>query len=410
MKIVLWKGYHHPDLLSLIQAAWSGEQLLVLCPPLLKDFSFVQHLPEGDISFHGEWSESERAALPRDGFSKYRAQSLYPATPVLGVFTSGSISGRPRLVLYSKKNIESSLNGILSVFDAARITSIFCYPQPFHTFGLLLGYVQSIRLGIPLHTPEGKYTRDSHQKRARLADPGLLTLGTPTHFYDLIHEDHGLAPSYSCIIGGAPVTVRLWNSIRDDLRIEKPSIGYGCTEACPGITHHPPGQPPREDSEIGFPLKDAHPEPLHGEGVRISGPSLCLATIDEAGIKFPSQLTIRDDIEVRPDGMWLYRGRLDLILNRGGQKYSLEQIELVLAQKLDVSAVALAVKDERFGEDLGLLLKGQAPKNLGDLVREEFGIQIKTSHLREVREFPQNESLKLDRKACRRLFEEVGSS
>lgn len=384
MTPALWKGYHSEELPGFIAKAWDTEELLVLCPPMLKDFSFLKALEETKLPFK----------------------------PVLGVFTSGTMSSSPRLVLYSRENILAALEGIFSLFDRARIGHIFCYPQAFHTFGLTLGYVAAHVCGWKLHTPHGKYSRVSHEDRLALREPDVLTLGTPTHFYDLLQLVKGgreIAPSYTCIMGGAGVSRALWQSVRDDLKIEAPSIGYGCTEAAPGISHLAPGRAPTCDDEIGFPLSSI--DSITGpEGVEIFGSSLCRAIIQDGRVEFPERVMIRDRVLTNDEGSWVYGGRLDLTLNRGGQKFSLEAIEKSLAENLQAGVVAAAVRDVRFGEDLGLAVistrgRDEFAAMAQDILMREFSLKIAPEKILFVEEFPLNECSKLDRKETKARIE-----
>jgi acyl-coenzyme A synthetase/AMP-(fatty) acid ligase len=406
--IRLWRGYHHPELLSLLDKTWKEEDLLITCPPLLEDFSFVNHLPEGPVEFVGDWS----GVRPLLDLKRNGSFQNFSEMPVLGVFTSGTMSGEPRLVLYSKKNIESSLQAIQSLFDEKRIRSIFCYPQPFHTFGLLLGYVWAYQKGLAFHCWQGKYGRGAHDSRLGIQDPGLLTLATPTHFRDLLiylqETDKKISPSYSCILGGAPVTVDLWEQTCERFRIEQPSIGYGCSEASPGITHLPPGQKPREDGEIGFPLSSLQSF-VSAEGVEISGNSLCMAMIDNNQLVQPTKTLIRDQLKIRQDGVWLYQGRVDLLLNRGGMKYSIESIERSLLQEIGLHVACSAIADRRLGQNLCIALKDPSKElqaylnEINQVLKRKFGFTIQLKDLVPLSDFPLNESFKLDRKSLHSL-------
>lgn len=414
MTIRLWKGFHEPELAGLIHRSWDENTLLILCPPLLHDFSFLSSLPPGPLEIFGQWTAQEREALdkvPPGG-------TVFPEKPVLGVFTSGTLSSSPRLVLYSRRGVEASLSGIFGLFDTSRIEHIFCYPQAFHTFGLTLGYLAAHVLGCRLHTPQGKYHYNSHSERLQLHEENLLTIGTPTHFFDLLLAAKGkeVPPSYACIIGGASVSRALWLSVQTELKIEAPSIGYGCTEAAPGISHLPPGQAPHEDDEIGLPLSSIQSRVLPGEGVEISGDSLCMAIVESSQVEFPKRLIIRDQIEIAESGAWLYRGRLDLLMNRGGAKYSLEAIEKTLFEKLGVNAVACSLGDARLGEDLGLAFAMTAhcsPKQTLEsaqtVLKDVYALKLQPEKTRFVTDFPLNESAKLDRKSVRTLFKEEGT-
>ncbi len=381
MKIKIWSNHHAPDLLPEVAAAWRGDQLLILCPPQLGDRSFV---------------------------SRLQSVREWPEPPVLGVFTSGTL-GQPRLVLYSRQNIEASLNAIHELFDLSRIEHLFCYPQAFHTFGLTLGYVASLLRGWTLHTPLGKYSRASHAARVALSAEKVLTLGTPTHFYDLIQyvreTGERIVPSYSCIMGGAVVSPQLWMEVRQELAIEAPSIGYGCTEASPGISHLAPGILPESEGEIGRPLRSVQSS-ISTRGVCIQGASLCLAILQNGKIDFPKRLWVRDQIRPGVDGSWQFLGRLDLTLNRGGMKFSLEAIERDLAARLRVPVVASAVRDMRLGEDLALTIAG--PETVAgelDGALAHWGLQSRRERVRFVKEFPLNECSKLDRRRVKEAFD-----
>ena len=372
MKIDVRSGFHSPALHEDIRRTWQGDdRLLVITSPQASSNDYVPLLEKTD----------------------------WPSAPVFGVFTSGTVSGHPRLVVYSRRNIEASLEAVMSVFESKRITSIFGYPQPFHTFGLTLGYLLAEYLKVPLHFHEGKYSQEAHVSRARVTDAGLLTLGTPAHFYDLIRSGLELAPSYSAIIGGASVDPQLWRDVRDRAHIEAPSIGYGCTEAAPAITHLGPGVEPRIAGEIGFPLKNLHSHSFTGRGVEISGDSLCMAIVDNGRVTFPTKLTIADDIHVRADASWIFKGRLDLIINRGGVKIALEDVERLIRDKTGTAAVAFALTSERLGQDLGVAVTSNLEQTRA-LVSEHFNMKPNVFHIAE---FPLNVSGKIDRQAVAQM-------
>ncbi len=369
--IQLWKGYHESTLPELIRGAWESTagnpSTLILCPPLLgkktEDFNFLPCLPDRKITALGDWTQEERNSLAKVDETSRAGNFLsrWEETPVLGVFTSGTV-GKPRLVLYSRKNIEASLHAILSVFERDRIDAIFSYPQPFHTFGLVLGYLQSLITEKPLIAPSGRYTSEFHSAWLKAAGqyPGMLTLGTPTHFQDLVKFVSQLPSpppfTYSAVVGGAATPRALWLALRDRVKISAPSIGYGCTEASPGLTHLPPGMEPEQDGEIGGALPETELVILPGSGIEFHGPQTCLATIQEGKIHFPTRVLILDRLREERPGRFIFEGRYDLVFNRGGVKFSLEEIEGHLKSSFPGTAfLCVATKDERLGEDLGIL-------------------------------------------------------
>lgn len=409
MKLVLWKGHHGEGTLDLIRRCWEKEELLILCPPPLSDFRFVSDLGAGEVELRGSWTTPPE--LPSR--QKARTAPRFPDAPALGLFTTGTTRETPKLVFYSKKNVESCLDGILSFFDAGRIRSVFCYPQPSHTFGLCLGYMLCILRGYRLITGTGKYSRSFHELRASVEDESLLTLGTPTHFQDLLaytHEEkRTLAPSYSAIIGGAAVKASLWRDVREKLNIEAPSIGYGATEACPGVTHLPPGLQPREDGEIGFPLPHLQVR-LLPEGLEFTGASVCVATLCEGEFQFPEKLKLADRVRRREDGVLVFEGRNELRLNRGGEKFSLEQMESFLKERLGLEAICVPLPDARLGEELGIILVAMdsppSASGIIDALHTAFGRRFSPGNILLTSRLPRNESAKPDRARCRELLVE----
>jgi acyl-coenzyme A synthetase/AMP-(fatty) acid ligase len=328
--ICLWRGFHSLELPELIQNTWERNQLLILCPPFLKDFSFIKGLPHDEIELIGDWDPESQYFVERE-FQSSREDFEFPQTPVFGVFTTGTTNGSPRLILYSKENIINSLEAIRSVFNLSKIESLFCYPQPTHAFGLILGYLQSYLFKLKLITGVGKYSKAFHSLYNDSKSSSLFALGTPAHLEDLmtyVEHNHNPIGSYSCIVGGAKVSVNHWNNLQQKLFIDAPSIGYGASEASLGIMHLQPGIKPTEDGEIGKLLAHIEAKYKLGEGLEVSGKAVCVATVQNAVMDFPKNVLIRDILDHRvADGIFLFRGRYELIINRGGFKFSLEQIE-----------------------------------------------------------------------------------
>ncbi len=400
-KVHLWKGYHGVKIRDLIARVWSrDDELLILCPPQIDPTPFLHFLPPTERLWHGE--------LQPGLVSEPLAPVVYPSVPVLGLFTSGTTSGKPELVLYSKANIRSSLAAILKILNVQGIDSVFCYPQPFHTFGLLLGYILALEEGWPLLTGEGRYSGAHHEQRRRATQPGLMTLGTPTHFEDLKcyvqMNGEELAPSLTCIVGGAKVTVSLWERLREQLKIALPSIGYGATQASPGVAHLPAGHAPVEDGEIGFPLPGLVINLIPGRGYELRGPSVCLAVITASGIEFPQKILISDELSRRADGVLIFNGRSDFVLNRGGEKFSLEAIEAVLLQH-GIVALAFSLSDPRLGQDLALLVEeGPSPETILQVLQQKFLTRFSSSLIRFNPRLPVNSNCKLDRQAGQALL------
>ncbi len=410
MKTVIYRGFHSIEFQNLFNQCWDNESLLIAAPPYLEEIGFfTDKLPKGTIELVGNWEQELSFPEPTGEFSKF---------PQLGVFTTGTTRDKPNLVLFTKENIESSIRGILSFFENIQIDSIYCYPQPYHIFGLSLGYALSKLMGLELVYTTGVYRRDSHKSwcQASRHRDNLITMGTPTHFKDLTNyiEESGDAfhETKSSIAGGAKVSLASWDLMKNKLKIEFPSTGYGCTEAAPGVSHTSPGIRPKGDSDIGFPLPEVQLNPISGEGLEFSGPNLCLAIINENSISFPKRFTIPDQIDVEEDGSLKYIRRINLVLNRGGEKFSIEDIENRIREKFGIEVVGFSCPDTRLGEDLALaFLKSELDQStkISDIysfLEVQFGRSFNSKNNLLLDEIPVNHNSKFDRKACAKKLSE----
>jgi non-ribosomal peptide synthetase component E (peptide arylation enzyme) len=134
--------------------------------------------------------------------------------------------------------------------------------------------------------------------------------------------------------------------------------------------------------------------------------------IQNGQIEFPKKILIKDKIERNANGMLIYRGRIELILNRGGEKFSLEYIESRLKLKFDQDFVCVSCPDTRLGEELGIIV--QSSKTSSDpafsiqvysFLKELFGANFSSDKLRIVDRIPMNESLKIDRKTAKKIVQ-----
>jgi AMP-binding enzyme len=398
-EVATYDGVHSQELYELLRSSWNSDTPLVLTPPHLK--------VRPDLH-----------------------QIKCPPEMILGVFTSGTSTGVPRLIVYSKQNIISSLQSIMKLFDFKKVDQIFSYPQPNHIFGLVLGYLNSILHEIPLVFLPGLYSQQSHQLWLERLTPGTLTLGTPVHFYDLIQfiKKNDLKPerSYSSVVGGACVSIQLWKDQQQILSIESPSVGFGASEASPGITHLPPGIEPLADGDIGYLLEGVHMGEITSEGFYFSGINACLGYVENSKFISQKNYLIKDHLSVissvlakdelsSVQNRFFTFGRSDLVLNRGGLKYSLEIMEAFLANE-NIKSLFLAIEDQRLGQEAAILIESTQLKNpehnilrttVIDLIFNRFGLKVNPDFI-FFDQLPLNANLKIDRKmALKKIIKHI---
>ncbi|OUR99683.1 hypothetical protein A9Q84_01270 [Halobacteriovorax marinus] len=404
MNILVWKGHHSKEIFELTKRALSSDNvLLILCPPRIDDISdYYEYLPSGQVEFFGEFFGKE---------SFYNdSKTTFKETVSIGLFSSGSADIFPKLILYTKGNLKSSNDGIMSFFSETDFKKIVCYPQPYHIFGLSLGYALAIDRGVELLFDVGVYSKKSHKlwlETIENCGAETLTLGTPTHMKDLLSylDSENLTPcaSLTSIFGGESVSVNLWERARDILKIQAPSIGYGCSEASPGVTHLPPGVHPGENGNLGAPLPNVKLT-CEKDGLRVAGENICHAIIQNNGIIFPGgEYLMSDIIKKKDDGNLQYISRNNLVLNRGGEKFSLEMIEAYLLDELSLNVVSVCVNDERLGEDLGGLIESPDQESIQNILfklKEKFNRNFNSHNFKIVNSLPKNSNAKVDRKSA----------
>ncbi|MBT3980145.1 MAG: acyl--CoA ligase [Bacteriovoracaceae bacterium] len=405
MKINLFRKSHGKDVFKYLDLAINEGELTIFFPPREIDLDeFIKWLPEGELNYIGDWKV--KATLTT------REKVEYSQRPQLGVFTTGTTSENNNLILFTEKNLTSAIDSILSFFHQHKINYLFSFPGPQHIFGLSLGYMLSRHRNIEMIDLKGPYNSGHLRQWFRACEsygPSLLTLGTPTHFNDLITYAHSFdispSPSLTSIAGGGIVGVKLWDEMQNILGIENPSIGYGCSEASPAISHLAPGVRPVSDSDLGEIVPSVEILKSDSQGFEFAGPNLCLAICSKLGITFPKSLKIKDRIKIEGSHL-TFNGRASLLLNRGGEKFSLEEIEQFLNSEFKTQVVCLCIDDKRLGSELGILVKkNQTPKmKIFGALTKKYAKNFNPDYYKEVDLIPTNANQKIDRKSCSDLY------
>lgn len=399
----LWKGHHCQKVYELIKKALEDELTLILFPPRKVEFGpILEKLSYSSLTIHQKELEENFPKLQSSQISKLNINDI-----AFGIFSSGTSGSEDKLLLYSKENLECATKGIISFFNKYKPQTIFCYPGPYHIFGLSLGYAMSILNNFKLVTSPGKYSKDAHKKwveTSKTHGSNMMTLGTPTHFKDLsdfLNDDVHPYKTLTSITGGALVKVSDWKLQKDKLNILAPSIGYGCSEASPALTHLPPGICPEVDGDLGHAIPNVNISTSKENGLEFSGDNLCKHIITKNDILSPKSFIIRDHI-IKKDNKFYYKGRLDFVLNRGGEKFSLESIEKVIREKCKLEVITFRIPDKRLGEDLGIAIEKKSIqdgtiekiyKTLEFFYKRKFDIK----KIYKVQSFPLNSSQKIDR-------------
>lgn len=150
----------------------------------------------------------------------------------------------------------------------------------------------------------------------------------------------------------------------------------------------------------------------------------------DAPLVCDERLVTNDVARLLPDGSFAIIGRKDNIINSGGIKIQIEEVEERLRPYLDLPYAITSVPDSRLGETVVLLLasklRGTIPQtyearylkamrydtsNLrGEMLTEALASlpkYLRPRHVIEASEIPQTGSGKIDRAACRELARNI---
>ena len=122
---------------------------------------------------------------------------------------------------------------------------------------------------------------------------------------------------------------------------------------------------------------------------------------------FPSVTLSLSPENTLPDGSFAIIGRKDNIINSGGIKIQIEEVEERLRPYLDRPYAITAAPDPRLGEAVVLLLASNLRGEMLTEVLASLPKYLRPRHIIKVSEIPQTGSGKIDRAACRELARNI---
>jgi acyl-[acyl-carrier-protein]-phospholipid O-acyltransferase/long-chain-fatty-acid--[acyl-carrier-protein] ligase len=304
------------------------------------------------------------------------ASSPLHSTPAVILFTSGT-EGEPKGVALSHANLLSNVEQVrahLALYE----TDILFNPLPtFHCFGLTVGALMPLILGIKVVCHPTPLQPHEIVKRIRETKATIL-LSTDTFISQYARAgDQGDLNSLRLAVCGAE---RLRDETRALLR-RKYSIdlleGYGVTEASPVIAANQPEA--NRPGTVGRLMKGmtSRLEPVEGipnaGRLFVKGPNVMLGYIkaDQPGVIQPPDGGWHDTgdvVSIDDEGFIAIKGRMKRFAKIGGETVSLAVVESIASALWpDFSHAAIAVPDGRKGEQI-VLVTTNKDANRHDLV------------------------------------------
>jgi long-subunit acyl-CoA synthetase (AMP-forming) len=194
------------------------------------------HLTPNDHCWHPQGA----ASPPQEPLSPLRESRLPPSPDARFLLTTSGTSGQPKIVALSDQNVLSVLKSHQPLLQGLDATVLSVLPWH-HSFGLVLDLLMSMLSGSII-VRDGSGGKDPSALLQLLAQHSITHLNAvPLTVQKMLSIPGGaeaLAALQGGVIGGAPIS----RSLAADLSTTNLRVGYGQTEASPGIMLGKPGQ------------------------------------------------------------------------------------------------------------------------------------------------------------------------
>jgi acyl-[acyl-carrier-protein]-phospholipid O-acyltransferase / long-chain-fatty-acid--[acyl-carrier-protein] ligase len=353
------------------------------------------------------------------GLVKYLQKTESKATTnELILFTSGSES-KPKGVILTHRNIFANIQQVRSLIDTTSKDKMLNPLPMFHSFGLTIGTILPILLGIPSFT----YPSPLHFRVvAELAYDrnATLLLGTPTFLanYARVAHHYDFYKMRYVLTGGE----KLKDEIRDTwmkkfgIRIIE---GYGTTETAPLLTANVPMT--YEEGTVGplIPGVEMKLEKIEGidkgGNLLVKGPNIMKGYLihGQGFVPAPEFYDTGDIVEITDQGNIKIVSRKKRFAKVAGEMVSLSLVESIASQCFqDDQMAAVNVPDKRKGEKIVLFTTNENAKvhQLKDYILSKGLSPLLTpSQIHQLKQIPLLGSGKFDYVTLKTIAEEVGT-
>lgn len=119
-----------------------------------------------------------------------------------------------------------------------------------------------------------------------------------------------------------------------------------------------------------------------------------------------NELLTNDIVDIYPDGTFKILGRIDNVVNTGGMKIQIEEVERKLKPYLNCDYAISSAPDAKFGEIVILLLVGSVKELNEEQVFANLSAFEKPKQIIQLEQIPLTQTGKIDRAQCKVLIEE----
>ena len=318
---------------------------------------------------------------------------------------TGGTSGIPRFARHTWGTMSAAVAALQGVLDNEPIYSWCCLPI-WH----VAGWMQVVRaIQTNGDVVFGDY-RDLADPQKDINLTGRLISLVPTQLHRLIFSDLAvsrLRESRLILLGGAPLREELAEVVRSVCLPVAPT--YGMTESAGAVTLLASDRFLAGENSVGKVLPHTNLRLDEETGtLSIRATSMCLG-YESLDFSSGEWFKTSDLAEQTPEGDWRILGRLDRIVNTGGEKVNPVEVEnAVIETRLAAGCLTMGIPDPDWGERLVAF----CTPSTTDVIRLEKTLQTKLTGaaipklIVPVDELPINEMGKPDLLKARAVLEQ----
>ncbi len=318
------------------------------------------------------------------------------------LFTSGS-TGEVKAVQLSKHNIEANCLAVIQALEFSKVDNQLLFLPLSYSFGLLGQLIPGLLSGI---TSQLITQFTDIKSLLELGQVPQMWSGVPSHWVALSR----MAGTYpesakkveSIISAGAPLTTTLRHELSQSFPNATIFNNYGLTEASPRVLTYSSHDPLFMEDYAGYPIGDWEIKLSEDQELFIKGPQLMLGYLGEHKKTDQEWFATGDLAQILPSGLVAIKGRRDMLVNVGGEKVHLAELEQKISRIEGIKeVVVLPVTDTIYGvrlvaylEKTTLTEEELTEKIQNQLLPRKLPISVKL-----LEKIPKTQNGKIDRKA-----------
>ncbi len=308
-------------------------------------------------------------------------------SPTLTVQTSGSTGTPKQLTVRKDRMMQSARLTCEFLGLQAGDDALLCMPMQYIAGKMMVVRALVAGLNLWVRTPSGHPLSDEASAGADI--PFRFAAMIPLQVYNTLRvpqEKQRLEQIGALIIGGGAIDA----SLEEELRKLPGAVysTYGMTETLSHIALR----------RLNGPDASLHYHPFASVQLSLSAED---TLIIHAPLVCDEILVTNDVARLHADGSFSIIGRKDNVINTGGVKVQMEEVENELRSFLHAPFAVTSVPDARLGEAVVLLLEQQDTPDTA--IFEELPKYHRPRHIFHVSQLPMTGSGKIDRAACKAL-------